>query len=365
MKKVDLKLINHSYSIYIGKNYFKKVSNIIENKNLPSNLFIVVDKNVYFFWKTYLQNCLSSYKGRKYFYILNAIESLKSLVGLKKLYSALLKNNFGKDTLMLSIGGGVTGDLTGFAASVYMRGIPIVHVPTTLLACVDSSIGGKTAVNFDYYKNIIGSFHQPEFVLIDTEFLNTLPVKELVSGLGELIKYAFISDKRFFEKVNESINPVLQKDIKVLMDMIFNSVRFKASVVSLDEREMSLRKILNFGHTFAHAFEKEFRNKIKHGEAVTAGIVCALYLSYRKKLLDRNKLEQFLKLPLKLKVSNIFSHVDVESIYGNMFADKKNLNRKLQFVLLQDIGEIALGVNCTKRDVLIAINNGINSLNFE
>lgn len=364
MERVNLNLKDYSCPIYVGSGIFSQINTFLVSKGSWNNLFIIIDSNVARYWDKLIKKTLKEFKGKKFYLFFNASEKAKSLFGLTKIYSELIENHLGRDTLLISIGGGITGDLAGFAASTFMRGIPIVHVPTTLLSAVDSSVGGKTAVNFKFYKNIIGSFHQPEFVLIDYEFLKTLPKREMISGAGELIKYAFIISNEFYKHVDESIEPIINKSSAAIEKTIVECLRFKASVVKFDEKEDGLRKILNFGHTFAHAFERELKNKISHGEAVVAGVTCALLLSHEKNWLSNDKLKDFLKLPLKLKLNSNLKSVTAEEIYDNMFADKKTRNHQPRLVLLRDIGEVVIDVTASKKEILSAVKNGINLLNF-
>ncbi len=365
MKIINAKFKNCSYPIYIGKKIFERLLELIESRKLPQNIFIVIDKNVEKHFGDFIKNCFGKYQARKYFYSFLASEKSKSFTELKKIYSTLLEKKFGRDSLIISIGGGVTGDLAAFAASTFMRGIQIIHVPTTLTACVDSSIGGKTAINFDYYKNIIGSFHQPQFVLCDTSFLQTLPEIELISGLGEIIKYALTTNNVLYKLVYENIDSILERKETVLAKIIKESINYKLSVVTQDEKELGLRKVLNFGHTFGHAFERELKNKIKHGEAVIAGISCANYLAYRKGLLTKKKLELYEKLLLKIKLNISLKSVNFERVYQNMFADKKNKNGQINFVLISDIGKILLDVHATKNEIVYSLKHGLNALNYK
>ena len=362
MKTINVKLENHAYPVIVGKGIFHKLSGLIESRKLYRNLFVVIDKNVEKHFGDFIRSYFDGFKGKKFYYSVRAGERSKSFEELKKIYSLLLNQKFGRDTLIISVGGGVTGDLAGFAASTFMRGIQIVHVPTTLTACVDSAIGGKTAINFNYYKNIIGSFHHPQFVLCDTNFLHTLPKIEMISGLGEIIKYAFTTTSEFYNFIEKNIDSILSLNENVLEKVITESIIYKVSVVSQDEKEQGLRKVLNFGHTFAHAFERDLKNKIKHGEAVIAGILCAFYLSHKKSLITKEVLEKFKVLPLKLNLSKSLKTVDPERIYENMFADKKNSNGQINFVLISDIGEMVLNINATKKEVIYSLKQAIDSL---
>ncbi len=365
MTIIDVKLKKYSYPIIIGKGTFSKLIGFVEVKNLHRNLFIVIDKNVDKYFGKLIRSYFNDYEGRKYFYSFHAAEKSKSFEELKKIYISLLENKFGRDTLLISIGGGVTGDLAGFAASTYMRGIQIAHIPTTLTACVDSSIGGKTAINFDYYKNIIGSFHHPKFVICDTNFLQTLPKIEVISGLGEIIKYAFTTTNEYYQFVENNIDSILARDEAVIEKVVTYSINYKISVASRDEQDLGLRKVLNFGHTFAHAFEREMKGKIKHGEAVIAGVMCALFLSYEKKLLSQKLLESYKSFPLKVKLSKSLRSVDVNRIYENMLADKKNRNNQINFVLLREIGELVLDVHASKAEIFYALKSALGLLNYK
>ncbi|NWF88648.1 MAG: 3-dehydroquinate synthase [Ignavibacteriaceae bacterium] len=351
MKTIKVELKNSSYPVFVGKSIFSQLLYLIKAKNLNKNLFVAIDANVEKHFGKMIRDVFKPHESKKYFLPLNTSEELKSNSGLSLIYKALMSEKFGRDTLIIAVGGGVIGDLVGFAASTYMRGVQLIHVPTTLIACVDSSIGGKTAINFEYYKNIVGTFYQPEFVLCDINFLRTLPKAELISGFGEIVKYAFIADKSFLNFVNENYEAILLREEEVIERIITNSVRYKADVVSVDEKESGLRKVLNFGHTFAHAFEKELKHKIKHGEAVIAGIVCALVLSNKKKLLSKDKLQQYLNVALKIKLNGLLANVKVNSVYQHMLKDKKNRNGGVNFVLIREIGELILDVHASPKEV--------------
>lgn len=365
MKTIFVKAKQHSYPVYIGDGIFSKLTAFLESKKLYKNLFIVIDRNVDKHFGKYIRRNFKKYSANQFYYIFNASEKSKSYAELRKIHSALLTARFGRDTLLIAIGGGIAGDLAGLAASIYMRGIQIIHIPTTLVACVDSSIGGKTAVNFNRYKNLIGSFYHPEFVLCDIKFLSTLSKIEFGSGVGEIIKYTFITNEKFFDFVKENLYAILNGEKKIIEQVINECVQFKASVVSQDENEIGLRKILNFGHTFAHALERELKYRVKHGEAVIAGIVCAIHLSYQKHFISKELFEKLLTLPAKLKLSKFIKKVNPQPVYENMLVDKKNRNSKINFVLIQDFGKMILDVYADKKEILLALERGIHSLNYK
>lgn len=356
MKKIKVKLSKNSYDIFVGKNYYLNIIEEIEKLGLNKNIVIIIDKNVKKYWEDYIWKPFSNYKNRIEYYVLNPGEGSKSYIELNRIYSFLLDNNFGRDTLIVAIGGGVTGDLTGYAASTFMRGVQLVHVPTTLLAAVDSSIGGKTGINFKSKKNMIGTFYQPKFVLVDTNFISSLPRKEITSGLGEIIKYAFLSDNDFFDYLKENIEKVYFNDEVVINKLILKSVLIKASVVSQDEKEAGLRKILNLGHTFAHAIESDLNFKIKHGEAVIAGIISALYLSNKTGIMKKTRMDEYLSLPLKIHLPSILQNLNEKNIVNIMQLDKKSRNGKINFVLISEPGNILIDIKTGGKNILFSID---------
>jgi len=355
LNKVKLSLENQSYNIFVGNSILKELPKKINSNKLERNFFVVVDESVERFHKDYINAVISQLNGRTFVYILKSGENSKSYKELNKIYSALLGNNFGRDSLLIGIGGGVTGDLSGYAAATYMRGIQLIHIPTTLLAAVDSAIGGKTGINFETKKNIVGAFYQPKFVLIDSHFLNSLPEEEFKSGMGEIIKNAFLSGPDLFDYLSKNMTKIFLRDEKVIRKIIIESVKIKASVVSQDEKESGLRKILNLGHTFAHAIETDLNFRIKHGEAVVAGIICALFLSNKVGLLEKNQLDKFLTLPLKINVPDSLKKLNVKRMYEVMKADKKNRGDEIKFVLVTDLGKILIDVSASKKDVFESI----------
>ena len=356
MNKIKVSLKESNYLIYIGEKTFTKIPDLINKLKLNKNIMVIVDKNVNSFHERKIHQDLKNLNAKKIFYHLNPGEKTKSYSELNKIYSFLLQNNYGRDSLIISIGGGVTGDLAGYAAATYMRGIQIIHVPTTLLAAVDSSIGGKTGINFEKKKNMIGAFYQPKIVLIDTDFLLTLPKAEITSGLGEVIKYAFLSDLNFFKFVNKNLEKMFLLDEKSLTKTIIESDKIKAEVVSQDEKETGLRKILNLGHTFAHAFETELKFSIKHGEAVIAGLICALILSNRLGFLSDEDLDSYLTMPLKVKLPVKLQGLNKNNLYNIMLHDKKNRNGKIKFVLLSKIGNLLLDVEANKKELFFTFD---------
>ncbi|MHB8579225.1 MAG: 3-dehydroquinate synthase [Ignavibacteriaceae bacterium] len=357
MKKIIVPLKGNPYPVYIGDSILSQLPGKLKKADLKKNIFVVIDGNVEMTWGDKIRNVLFLTGQKIFFYKLNSGESSKNYLELNKIYSVLLNGNFGRDTLMLAIGGGVTGDLAGFAASTFMRGISLIHVPTTLLAAVDSSIGGKTGINFLKKKNMIGAFYQPNIVFIDTNFFSTLPEEEIISGAGEIIKYAYLSDERFFYFILKNLEALIALNPGVINEAVIKSVSIKAAVVSQDEKEIGLRQILNFGHTFAHAFETGLNFRIKHGEAVIAGIIVAIILSNKLGLLTTSEMNNFLTLPSKIRLPKNLLKLKAENIFNLMLADKKNRDGRIKFVLLKDFGELVLGAEADKQAIFSVLND--------
>ncbi len=360
MKKIKVKALSKEYPVYIGNKIFSSISNLIVEHSLTKNLFVVVDKNVL----ELHPGCVSAFNKNKFnkinILVFDSSEKNKNSKSVERIYNSLIKNNYGRDSVVIAIGGGITGDIVGFAASTFGRGVQFVQVPTTLLAAVDSSVGGKTGINFGATKNLIGSFYQPDFVLIDTSFLRTLPEEEIICGIGEIIKYAFLSDQKLFDDIKINFKKLFNLNSAVTAKTIETCVRFKAGVVEADETESGLRKILNLGHTFAHAFEVEQNYKIKHGQAVAVGLVCALFLSNQLGFINSRNLDKYLGLPFLFQGKINFESCNVENVFNIMLRDKKSREGKIKFVLLTEPGKLLIDVEATKEQVIRSIEDGVS-----
>ncbi len=263
-------------------------------------------------------------------------ESFKTVASVESVVDRLVSSRANRDTTVIALGGGVVGDIAGFAAACYMRGVAFIQVPTTLLAQVDSSVGGKTGVNHPEGKNLIGAFHQPQLVLIDTDTLETLPDRELRAGLAEVIKHAAICDAEFFVWLETNMDALLAKDTKALAHAIKRSCEIKAAVVSEDEKEQGKRALLNFGHTFGHAIENCLGyGEWLHGEAVAAGMVMAAHLSG----LGQEEVGRLRDLIVAAGLPVIAPAISADDLRAAMGMDKKVQNKALRFVLLKSIGE--------------------------
>lgn len=297
--------------------------------------------------------------------VVPAREASKSFSTAYKLYGGMIEAGVDRSWNLLAVGGGVVGDLGGFIAASYYRGIPVIQLPTTLLAMTDSSIGGKVAINHPLGKNLIGFFHLPELVLIDPSYLGTLPKREVYSGMSEVVKYGFIADAAFLERLHSRFSSIVALEEPDLTDAVRRSAEIKDAVVREDFREMSgLRATLNFGHTFAHGLEKlaDYRF-IRHGEAVTIGMAAALSLSRRLGFLDASSLEKGQSIIAEFRfprglLKKRFLDIDAPALLENMLSDKKKLDSRLRFVLLKALGEaFLLEEDVDDREVLGAIED--------
>lgn len=355
MKTIKIKLNENNYRVLIGENV---LNNLIKQVNsLPiTKCLLIIDRNVEKYHSEFIRNVFAEINCKTYKYIFNATEFNKSLNQTKLIYKFLSDNYFDRNSVIISIGGGITGDISAFAASTFMRGIKFFQVPTTLLSMVDSSVGGKTGVNFNDRKNLIGTFYQPDGVFIYPEILNSLHDKEILSGAGEVFKYAFLSDEKNYNLLKNNLKNFFNKNISGVEATVESCLKIKANIVSQDEMEITgLRKILNLGHTFAHAFEVQSKYKLTHGEAVIGGIYCSLFLSENLGYISKQKLNLFLKDFHFIKMNKILSGLDENKIYESMKGDKKNVSGTIKLVLLEDIGKIIVDVSAGKSVIIDSI----------
>ena len=355
MKKINVKLKQNSYQIFLGEESLEYLINNINS--LPiSKCLMIVDHNVEKHFSLLVRKLAASFNCHTFMYIFRASELNKSLAEVNRIYDFLIRNSFGRDSAVLAIGGGITGDVSGFAASTFMRGVKFYQVPTTLLSMVDSSVGGKTGVNFSNRKNLIGTFYQPRGVFINKSFLSTLPKREMISGCGEIFKYAFLADKKNYRLVQNNLKNFLTGRDLSFEKLIESCIKIKSVVVAQDEREESgLRKILNLGHTFAHAFEAESHYKLKHGEAVIGGIFTSLFLSKKLGLITSDKLNNFISDFKFLKPSRLLKKIKVEQVYEIMKKDKKSTGGKINLVLIKDLGNVVVDVSADKNSLISSI----------
>jgi 3-dehydroquinate synthase len=341
--KLQIKTKNQTYPIIIGDGSANRLKKIFKENAINFNqCLVVIDQNVP---KKIIKKILSFLlKKNTTIHYFKSSEKNKNQKNVDKITSILLKKNFNRNDCLISIGGGITGDISSFAASIFKRGLKFINIPTTLLSQVDSSIGGKTGINTRYGKNLIGSFYQPSLVISDINFLRSLPKRELICGYGEILKHSLIANKKFFLYLDRNGSKILDLKSPYIQKSIHQSCNIKKKIVELDEKEIGIRKTLNFGHTFAHAYEATlgYSKKLNHGEAVILGLNTASRFSFLNKLLkhkDLKLIENHLKkLNLPRKINNYFSKKNLIKIISFMKKDKKNNNKKINLVLLKKIG---------------------------
>ncbi len=331
--------LDKPYPIYCGNGILNELADILPKHTQSKQIAVISSSPIYDLYGEQLVQALPEEAKIRVFLVPDG-ETAKTLQQVEALYTKLLENHFERGSLVIALGGGVVGDLAGFVAATYLRGVDFVQVSTSLLAQVDSSIGGKTGVNHPLGKNLIGAFKQPLFVLADTATLQTLPEGELRNGLGEVIKYGFILNADFFTYLESHLEQALAKDADVLQKIVEISAGEKARVVAEDETEKGLRMILNFGHTFGHALEKEFGfGELKHGEAVILGMRCALQFAFNEGVLTEKALLRGQALLKQVPVKYASEQIEPETLSAHMLLDKKVKDGKIRLVLIEEIGK--------------------------
>ena len=375
LKKLSVTNHNKSfkYSILIGDDFSELLEKNFSKTLKGKKIYVMYDE---FFYKLKLiKNLIDNFKklstklsSEIFFFKTKSKDKFKNFENLSNLLNYILSHKINRDSIIISIGGGVTGDLVGFASSIVLRGVKCIHIPTTLLSQVDSSVGGKTGINTKHGKNLVGAFHQPEGVLIDINFLKTLPERELFAGFAEVIKYSFIYDKKFFKYLENNTESIKKLKSPYIENTIFKSCQIKAKIVSIDEKEQGIRAILNFGHTFAHAFENLINydsKKLIHGEAVAIGMVCAFKLSVYLNLCSKKEAERCIgliskfNLPTKLKdIKSI--RLESKKLLDKFYLDKKVKNGKITFILSNGIGSALIKNDVKEKTLKIFLDELIN-----
>ena len=369
-KIVTIDLDTRAYDIFIGESLLFRVNDFIPQDIEGKSVFIVTDENVAPYAQR-VQDILHENKAKgSHIKVLPAGEQTKSFTQFQNVCSWMLEEGLNRDSLVIAVGGGVIGDLTGFCASAVMRGVPYIQIPTSLLSQVDSSVGGKTGINTAQGKNLVGSFYQPTAVIIDIEALKTLPKRELLAGYAEVVKYGLIQDSSFFNWLEQNGERVCNLHSDAVSHVIDLSCKAKADVVQADEKEEGRRALLNLGHTFAHALEAAggYDGTILHGEAVAIGMVMAFDLSYRMGLSSQEDLERvekhFGEIGLPTRASAIDGlGANVDGLIESMSHDKKVKDGQMVFVLVNAIGDAFLHDDAPikmVRDVLIDSLGGEN-----
>jgi len=339
MQTLHIQLENRSYPIYIGEGLLSKIK-LIEPHLKQKHVAIVTNTTVA---PLYLDPLLALFKqyGIKAFpIILPDGESYKNQETLNLIYDALLKEKCERSVTLIALGGGVIGDMTGYAAATYLRGVPFIQIPTTLLSQVDSSVGGKTGINHPLGKNMIGAFYQPQCVIIDMDTLKTLPQREFSAGMAEVIKYGLIRDKAFFDWLEKNMEGHMKLNPSLLIEAIERSCQNKADIVEMDEHESGVRATLNLGHTFGHAIENAMGYGVwLHGEAVSIGMVMAAYLSKLMGWLKEIEFNRIVTLLKEAKLPVDPPNISEDQYMQLMRMDKKVIDGKIRLVLQKGIGD--------------------------
>ena len=342
MKRVRVRLGSNGYNIYIGSGLLAQTGNRLREIGFSDKLVIVTDPSVKSLYGTNLKQSLSGNGFKVAILEVPEGEEQKSLQTAGRLYHELTDFYAERTTPVLALGGGVIGDLAGFVAATYLRGVPLIQLPTTLLAQVDSSIGGKVAVDHGQMKNKIGAFYQPRLVISDITTLKTLPPGELSDGLAEAIKHGVIRDEQYFTYIESNLDRIKSLDDKALETLVYGSARIKAEVVEKDERDFGLRNTLNFGHTIGHAIESISDFKVEHGQAVAIGMLAAAGIASKMGIFDRSELLRLREVIERAGLPTELPAFDAEDIIQFMKHDKKIIRGKIRFVLPRSIGEVLI-----------------------
>jgi 3-dehydroquinate synthase len=338
-KRIPVKSSAGAYSIVCGSGTLGRLPDEIHRLGKFSRIHVVSSPKV---WRALGKGIARSFSknGPVQMHLMNDGESAKNLSTAEKLSRSLIRSGIDRHSLLIAVGGGVVGDVAGFVASTCLRGIALVQIPTTLIAQVDSAVGGKTGVNLPEGKNLVGTFYPARLVLADPAALKTLPDRQYRGGLAEVIKYGVIADAKFFSYLEKNFDAVLRRDSAALSYIIPRSLEIKAQVVSKDERESGLREILNFGHTFGHALETITNYRVyQHGEAVAWGMMAAALLGHEIRLTPANEVSRVVSLVRRLSPIPRWPDVPPEKLIRLMHSDKKARGGKLRFVLMPHIGE--------------------------
>ena len=338
-------------------------------KTSYSKILIVTDSNVGPYFLSKLEEDLKALQIPLDHIVLPAGEEYKNLDSIRLIYQKLIEKHYDRQSLLLALGGGVIGDMTGFAAATYLRGVDFIQIPTTLLSQVDSSVGGKTGVDFQSYKNMVGAFYMPRLVYMNDQVYSTLPQKQLISGLGEVVKYGFICDKSFLDQLSDLHDRILAREPEALRTIVQASCAYKKAIVEQDPTEKGLRAILNFGHTIGHAIEKKMNFTLFHGNCVGLGMVASLFLSRQRGLISAAEEEsgvrliQSFGLPVRLSdraAIKVDAMPTPEEVLEATHSDKKRAGSKIRFILLDGIGNAVIQTDVSDEEILDGIKRVLN-----
>lgn len=358
MEKLRVELGERSYEVLIDRGNIPLIGERLLRFSIGKKVALISNPKIFELYGEKVTSSLKKEGFDPYVVLIPDGELYKDYFWAYHIITRLLESGFDRKSCLIALGGGVIGDITGFVASIYMRGIPYIQIPTTLLAQVDSSVGGKTAVNHPLGKNMIGSFWQPSLVWIDVDTLDTLPEREFISGLAEVIKYGIIWDNEFFELLDKNKEKILRKEKEILIQIIKRACEIKAEVVSKDERESSLRAVLNYGHTIGHAIETlTGYSSYLHGEAISIGMVYEAKLSSILGFLDRESLERIKNILKNFGLPiNLPFNMDFSAMIKTILLDKKNIEGKLRMVFPEAIGKMKINFEISEEDLKKVLN---------
>ena len=342
MKELHVSLKENSYDIIIGTNFTSEFSEYISEIHKGKKIFIITDSNIE---KLYASKIPTFFEGYEYtLHIIEAGEKNKHLETVKDIYTSMIEDGVTRDDLVVAFGGGVVGDIAGFVAATYLRGVKFIQIPTTVVSQVDSSVGGKVGVDLPAGKNLVGAFYQPKLVLIDIAFLRTLETRYFFDGFAEIVKYGCIYDKELFSKLENIVKEDhLRKNLMDNMeDIVYRSCEIKKEVVEKDEKESNLRMILNFGHTIGHAIEQYYNfEKHSHGEAVSIGMIDIVNIGEKLGITKKDEIIRIQKLLERLKLP-ITDDYPIDKITNIMKRDKKSKSDGISFIFLKEIGKVEI-----------------------
>ncbi len=363
--KISIKTSTKDYSIIIGRDLIGKIDKILKANSLKfDKCLIVTDKNIPNKFKRLLYKKLKT--NKLYKIEITASEKNKNYRTIEKIHTVLFENRFNREDCIISFGGGIIGDIVGFASSTFKRGMKFINIPSTLLSQVDSSIGGKTGVNNKFGKNLVGSFYQPDLVISDMNILASLPEREIICGYAEILKSSIIDNFYNFLYLDKNLKKILKLKSPFIERSIIKSCNLKKKVVEKDENEKNYRKVLNLGHTFAHSYESTlgFSKKLNHGEAVILGIKNAVEFSFKKRILSKQKfniiLDHINKIEMKPKIEKLFKKKHVSKIMNYMRSDKKNNSNNINLILIKDFGKIVVDFQISPSNLKKYISSSLN-----
>lgn len=355
-KKIDVTCTNGSYTIFLNNKFGGLMKELPQILDKERKICIVTDSNVEKLYAAELKELLETVYENVSLFVFQAGEPQKNLSTVGNLYEFLIRKQFQRKDMLIALGGGVVGDLTGFAAATYLRGIDFIQIPTSLLAMVDSSIGGKTGVDYLHYKNMVGAFHQPRMVYVNINVLQTLPATEYYAAMGEILKHGLISDADYFEWTINHIVEIYEKEDATLEELVQKSMQIKRDVVEDDPKEQGLRAILNFGHTVGHAIESLMGFKMLHGECVALGMQAAAYISWKRNMIEKEDFFEIRDMLVGFHLPIVLDDLKPEDILQVMKNDKKADAGSIKFILLDGIGNAVIDSTVTDKEVMEAIN---------